>query len=126
MPETVTRLLIKAETIQQQGELLGQHVGAVWSACLAQKQMMQLRRVLQLRSDLTDVPPQNSDVGHVDGNDALGIVLGVGDSECSRAKIQVIWRMAIEAGRCDLANSASSGISENNQSVIGLVDDGAS
>ena len=81
MPEAVTGLLVKAETVQEQRELLGQDVGAVWSACLAEKQMMQLQGVLQLRSDLPDVPPQNTDIGHVDGNNALGIVLCLGDSE---------------------------------------------
>ncbi len=83
MPERVTGLLIKAETVQEQRELLGQDVGAVWSARLAHKQMGKMQGVLQLWSDLTDVPPKNTDIGHVDGHDALGVVLRVGDSECS-------------------------------------------
>ena len=45
--------------------------------------MMEIEGVLELWSDLTDVPPQNTDIGHVDGYYALRSVLGVGDSECS-------------------------------------------
>ena len=125
MPKRMTGLVTESETIQKQRILLCQDVGAVWSARLAQKQMGKLQRILELRTEISDIPAQDADVDDIDGDNTLGIVLGFLDPQRGRTQVEIVGCLRIKASRGDFANPAARGVGDDDESVVCLVGDRA-